>query len=131
MLRLVDSQCIEPGPFVASPLVSFMGRDGGRDQHDPSSRPTTMGCARWSAQTRRPTIEPPMTRLSHPGKLARHAAWYRVHDKLDRAELIERALNASGRCRICGRELADPESIAIGIGPECRKKFQATAVVSG
>lgn len=29
----------------------------------------------------------------------------------------------SGRCGRCKRELTDPESLATGIGPECRKKL--------
>lgn len=29
----------------------------------------------------------------------------------------------AGRCGCCSRELTDPESIAIGLGPECRKKL--------
>lgn len=26
------------------------------------------------------------------------------------------------RCRVCGRELTDPESIELGIGPRCRER---------
>jgi hypothetical protein len=29
----------------------------------------------------------------------------------------------SGRCGCCGRELTSPDSVAIGIGPECLKKL--------
>lgn len=29
----------------------------------------------------------------------------------------------TGRCGVCGRELTDPESIAMGIGPICAEKF--------
>jgi len=27
-----------------------------------------------------------------------------------------------GRCRVCGRTLTDPESVALGIGPVCRQR---------
>jgi hypothetical protein len=30
---------------------------------------------------------------------------------------------ASGECSVCGRDLTDPESIALGIGPVCAEKF--------
>jgi hypothetical protein len=59
------------------------------------------------------------SRLSNPGKLAKQAAYHRSHGNTATAERLESALNASGRCRICGRLLAREDSIAAGIGPEC------------
>jgi hypothetical protein len=60
-----------------------------------------------------------MTKLSNPTKLARQAAYHRAHGNTATAERLETALNASGRCRICGRLLAREDSIAIGIGSQC------------
>jgi hypothetical protein len=63
-----------------------------------------------------------MTKLSNPGKLARQAAWHRVHGRTVDAERLETALAAAGRCKVCGRSLRDPESVTRGIGPECWSK---------
>ena len=60
-----------------------------------------------------------MTRLAHPGKLARQAAYWRRQSRPQEAERLEAALAVEGRCRRCGRSLRDPESVARGIGPEC------------
>lgn len=30
---------------------------------------------------------------------------------------------ASGICQVCGRELTDPQSVKIGIGPVCAQRF--------
>jgi hypothetical protein len=64
-----------------------------------------------------------MSELRHPAKLARQAAWHRLHGNTATAERIESALNASGRCRVCGRLLAREDSIAIGIGADCARKL--------
>jgi hypothetical protein len=64
-----------------------------------------------------------MSRLSSPTKLARQAAWHRRHGNTATAERLEHALNASGRCRICGRLLAREDSIAVGIGADCARKL--------
>jgi hypothetical protein len=64
-----------------------------------------------------------MTKLSNPTKLARQARYYRSHGNTATAELLETALNASGRCRVCGRLLARQDSIAIGIGADCARKL--------
>ncbi|HEY2304185.1 MAG TPA: DUF6011 domain-containing protein [Acidimicrobiales bacterium] len=64
-------------------------------------------------------------RLAHPGKLAAQAAYWRGHGRLDVAERIEADLAAAGRCRRCGRALADPESVSRGIGPDCWSKETA------
>jgi hypothetical protein len=63
-----------------------------------------------------------VTRVAHPAKLARQAAYWRQHGRPDTAERIETVLVASGRCKVCGRLLAREDSIAVGIGPECRRK---------
>lgn len=39
-----------------------------------------------------------------------------------RAETQQMYAKVSGNCYVCGRALTHPESIALGIGPECRKK---------
>jgi hypothetical protein len=62
-----------------------------------------------------------MTR-QNPVKLARQAAYWRVHGRTDVAERIEADLAAAGRCRRRGRTLTDPVSIAAGVGPECATK---------
>jgi hypothetical protein len=49
---------------------------------------------------------------------AEAAAMYRAE-----AEGIRRGLLAASRCQICGRELTDPRSVEIGIGPDCVQKF--------
>jgi hypothetical protein len=61
-------------------------------------------------------------RLEHPAKLAARAAWHRSHGHTDTAETFERVLAAAHRCRMCGRELTDPESIERGVGPDCLAK---------
>lgn len=60
--------------------------------------------------------------VAHPSKLARQAAYWRAHGRLDVAERIEAELVAAGRCRRCGRLLTDPESVSRGIGPDCESK---------
>lgn len=60
--------------------------------------------------------------LAHPGKLARQAAYWRAHGRPERAERLEAALVAGGRCKRCGRPLRDPVSIAAGVGPDCLGK---------
>ena len=67
-----------------------------------------------------------MTTLEHPTKLAERARYWRLHGRTDTAEALEAELVAAGRCRICGRILTDPESIAAGIGPDCRSKENRT-----
>lgn len=37
------------------------------------------------------------------------------------AEAIGRLLNAGDLCRVCGVELRDPESVRLGIGPQCQR----------
>jgi hypothetical protein len=64
-----------------------------------------------------------MTRLDHPGKLARQARYWRDHGRGDVAERLEGELVAAGRCRICGRTLTDPGSVAAGVGPECAARI--------
>lgn len=31
-----------------------------------------------------------------------------------------------GRCTLCGREISHPDSLAVGIGSECREKAKAS-----
>ena len=73
-----------------------------------------------------------------PIKAARKLAW--VTEQCRRARLrgdhheadqwdaargeLEALLAGLHRCRICGRELSDPASITVGIGPECNRKGQ-------
>lgn len=33
------------------------------------------------------------------------------------------ALHAAGYCRRCGRPLTDPESVALGLGPDCARRI--------
>lgn len=72
---------------------------------------------------------------NHPGKAARKLRWVRLQlaaavaagdqataDQWDDARgQLEALLNSWGRCRCCGRLLRDPQSVAAGIGPECRR----------
>jgi hypothetical protein len=59
-----------------------------------------------------------------PRKMARAAAWHRLHGRHDMAAQIEAQLVAGRRCRRCGRALTDAGSIETakvdGLGPECR-----------
>jgi hypothetical protein len=63
-----------------------------------------------------------VSRLAHPAKTARQAAYWRRHGRPDIAQTLEAALAAAGRCRRCGRTLTDPVSVEAGEGPECRAK---------
>jgi hypothetical protein len=63
-----------------------------------------------------------LSRLRNPSKLARRAAYLRANGRLDDADRLEVALVAEGRCRSCGRPLTDPESVRLGIGPDCLTK---------
>jgi hypothetical protein len=63
-------------------------------------------------------------RISHPRKLAARAAWHRRFGSTATAEALEADLAAAGRCRRCGRTLTDPESVAAGLGRDCRRKEQ-------
>ena len=62
-----------------------------------------------------------MTRWK-PAKVAAQAAWHRANGNPDRADLLERQLNAVRRCKRCGRTLSDPVSIERGIGSDCWEK---------
>jgi hypothetical protein len=64
-----------------------------------------------------------VTARLHPQKLARAAAWYRLHHKTDQAERLEQMLVVAGRCKVCGRLLSRQDSIEIGIGPECLSRI--------
>jgi hypothetical protein len=59
-------------------------------------------------------------------KWAARAAWYRERDNLVEAARYEERLNNMGRCKVCGRQLTDPDSIERGIGPMCNTKTKAT-----
>lgn len=73
-------------------------------------------------------------RLRHPAKTAAQLARLKAHVDAARArgeeagafaaraEQLEVALAAAGRCRHCGRELTDPESVRRGIGSTCWAK---------
>lgn len=60
--------------------------------------------------------------IAHPTKLAGRAQWLRANGDRAGAERLEADLVRAGRCRRCGRALTDPESIAAGVGPDCRSK---------
>jgi hypothetical protein len=57
-----------------------------------------------------------------PGKLAYQARWHRVRGNAEAAERIEADLARLGRCKRCGRTLSEPQSVSLGIGPDCRRK---------
>lgn len=71
---------------------------------------------------------------SHPGALARQAAWHRAQaeggpeeqrgDHEAKAERIESELSRLGRCRRCGRTLSDPASVADGLGRDCKARLE-------
>lgn len=44
-----------------------------------------------------------------------------------RIGLLRDALHAEGCCRECGRTLTDPGSVLSGIGPDCRRRLEATS----
>jgi hypothetical protein len=64
-----------------------------------------------------------VTRLAHPAKLARQAAYWRQHGRPEVAERLEAALVAAGRCRLCGRQLAREDSMERGVGADCARKL--------
>lgn len=41
--------------------------------------------------------------------------------RIAKAEVLEAQVRGSG-CSECGRQLTDPVSVDLGIGPECRRK---------
>lgn len=54
----------------------------------------------------------------HQGALvARAWEWFWKHKESPQVEFLP-----SGQCCCCGRKLTTPESIALGIGPECARK---------
>lgn len=60
--------------------------------------------------------------LTRPGKAAALARRNAAHPNPDIAAIGEAMLAGLAivsRCRECGRELSDPESVAAGIGPDC------------
>lgn len=74
--------------------------------------------------------------VRHPVKLAARRAWLLAMLKADRqtfdavvqpGELtaLDAALGDRARCRVCGRALEDPDSVRLGIGPDCRRKGAA------
>lgn len=62
-----------------------------------------------------------MTLLS-PKRAAMVARYYRAQGRDDDAQVLEEYNTSRGFCRCCGRRLTNPVSIALGIGPECRKQ---------
>jgi hypothetical protein len=57
-----------------------------------------------------------------PAKLALAARYHRTHGRTDLPDRLEAELHAASRCRMCGRTLTDPDSIAAGIGPDCAQR---------
>lgn len=50
----------------------------------------------------------------------------------DRIAALEEAFAEAVRCTRCGRSLSDPESVKVGVGPDCRQRIeQVTAAVEG
>lgn len=45
-----------------------------------------------------------------------------LRDLAQRIVALRQVLQAHKRCRVCGRELRRPDSVARGIGPECLTK---------
>ena len=62
-----------------------------------------------------------MARRSNTRRLVRSVAYYQAKGDLKRAAEFAARLRALGRCVRCGRPLENPESVAAGVGPECRK----------
>jgi hypothetical protein len=76
------------------------------------------------------------TYANHPAKAARKLKWIekqillarkagdqKTADQWDDARgQLEALLAQLKRCRVCGRALFDPRSVAAGIGPECRRE---------
>jgi hypothetical protein len=64
-----------------------------------------------------------MTTLT-PRRAALQARHLHALGRHDEAQLLEDyvARHAAQHCRICGRRLTHPLSLALGIGPECRKQ---------
>ena len=60
--------------------------------------------------------------IRSPFKMAKTARYWRDKGQVARADQLEADLVAAGRCRRCGAQLTDPESIQAGIGPTCRAK---------
>lgn len=72
----------------------------------------------------------------HPNLAAEQATWHRRRalecrdgghldqavKHWDRVDAYNDLLDALSCCRMCGRQLKDPESVARRIGPECAKK---------
>jgi hypothetical protein len=54
--------------------------------------------------------------------MAAQAQWYREKGDLYTAHRLEAQLDAQHCCRVCGRTLTDPDSIARGIGSTCYAK---------
>lgn len=46
----------------------------------------------------------------------------KILEHVERGEELGLEYHIEGRCRLCNRELTDPESISTGIGPVCAKK---------
>lgn len=80
-----------------------------------------------------------MTALRTPTKVAAQAHLFRkradearrrgmfatARSLMSEAVALEQALHEERRCKECGRELTDPDSIGLGIGPECRKRKES------
>jgi hypothetical protein len=57
--------------------------------------------------------------------MAAQAAWYRERGDTHTAGRLEAALDAQHCCRVCGRQLTDPDSIRRGVGGTCWTKKNA------
>lgn len=63
------------------------------------------------------------SQLAHDGVFANTARWFFNQLKLNQIP-AKCELWHEGRCGRCGRALTHPESIASGIGPECKSKME-------
>lgn len=59
------------------------------------------------------------------GELAKPDLTDARRDQLAHQRDLYARLQRSDTCKVCGRPLTDPESIAAGIGADCRKKVAA------
>jgi hypothetical protein len=59
-------------------------------------------------------------------------SWYpsTMSKKVAEAQVNRLSRIVEGRCEVCGMTLTDIKSIALGIGPECRKNLKRNKVIA-
>lgn len=108
--------------YKARPYKSFTRETWfvslGTNYHDSIS----LGRLKRAVLTEHPVYGNSNSRMTGSASEATFLCFWDALDSLTGVGATQIRLQHAGRCCCCGRELTNPESIDLGIGPECREK---------